>query len=176
MQRTAWLAVPALLLLAGCGATAAAHGGHHRAHGPLSSTQETGSASGTATVAVRTATVQDRTARVLTTPTGMTLYYYTPDTPTHVACSGSCESVWPALDLGAGQPVAPAGLGGALTAVRGPNGLQVEYNGHPLYTFTGDKRPGQANGEGVAGIWFVAQPSLTPTGGSSGSSYGGSGY
>ncbi len=40
------------------------------------------------------------------------------------------------------------------------NGNQGEYNGHPLYTFASDTAPGQTNGEGVGGIWFVATPGL----------------
>ena len=33
--------------------------------------------------------------------------------------------------------------------------LQVTYNGHPLYRYTGDSKPAQTNGEGVDGVWFV---------------------
>jgi predicted lipoprotein with Yx(FWY)xxD motif len=54
------------------------------------------------------------------------------------------------------------------------NGNQVEYNGHPLYTFSGDTAPGQANGEGVAGMWYVVTPNLPVQGG--GSTGGGYGY
>src|SRR6266581_1853625 len=54
------------------------------------------------------------------------------------------------------------------------NGNQVEYNGHPLYTFSGDSAPGQTNGEGITGMWFVATPNLAVQGG--GSTSGGYGY
>jgi predicted lipoprotein with Yx(FWY)xxD motif len=54
------------------------------------------------------------------------------------------------------------------------NGSQVEYNGHPLYTFSGDTAPGQTNGEGLFGMWFVATPNLPVQGG--GSTSGGYGY
>jgi predicted lipoprotein with Yx(FWY)xxD motif len=42
----------------------------------------------------------------------------------------------------------------------------VTFNGWPLYTFANDKAPGQVNGQGVGGVWFVATPSLaaSPTG------------
>jgi predicted lipoprotein with Yx(FWY)xxD motif len=32
---------------------------------------------------------------------------------------------------------------------------QVMYNGHLLYTFVGDTKPGDATGQGLGGIWFV---------------------
>jgi hypothetical protein len=45
------------------------------------------------------------------------------------------------------------------------NGSQVEYQGHPLYTYVSDTAPGQTNGENVEGIWFVATTDLTAAGG-----------
>ena len=47
------------------------------------------------------------------------------------------------------------------------NGNQIEYNGHPLYTFSGDSAPRQTNGEGLYGVWFVATPDLAVQGGGS---------
>ena len=38
------------------------------------------------------------------------------------------------------------------------NGRQLVYNGHPLYTLTADVRPGQINGEGFLGTWYVISP------------------
>jgi predicted lipoprotein with Yx(FWY)xxD motif len=40
----------------------------------------------------------------------------------------------------------------------GSSAKQVTYNGHPLYTFTGDTKPGQTNGQGLnqfGALWFV---------------------
>jgi len=54
------------------------------------------------------------------------------------------------------------------------NGNQVEYNGHLLYAYSGDTAPGQTNGEGLLGKWFVATPGLAVQGG--GSTSGGNGY
>jgi predicted lipoprotein with Yx(FWY)xxD motif len=48
-----------------------------------------------------------------------------------------------------------------LTVQADANGMQVEYNGHPLYTFSGDSASGQTTGEGFGGIWHVVSPSLS---------------
>jgi predicted lipoprotein with Yx(FWY)xxD motif len=41
------------------------------------------------------------------------------------------------------------------------HGQQLSYNGHPLYRYAQDTAPGQTNGEGVGGKWFVATPGLS---------------
>ena len=37
--------------------------------------------------------------------------------------------------------------------------MQVTYEGHPLYTFSGDGAPGEANGQELDGTWFVLDES-----------------
>jgi predicted lipoprotein with Yx(FWY)xxD motif len=98
----------------------------------------------------------------------MTLYYFTADTATTTACSGSCASTWPPLlNTGSGTPGSASALSGTLSALADANGNQIEYNGHPLYVFSGDTAPGQTHGEGLFGKWFVATPDLAIQGGSS---------
>ena len=54
------------------------------------------------------------------------------------------------------------GIPGKFQTVKGPNGLQVDYNGHPLYLYTPDVRPGEALGNGLfGGTWRVAKPNLS---------------
>jgi predicted lipoprotein with Yx(FWY)xxD motif len=128
------------------------------------------------TVNTGSASVSGNQTTVLTAPDGHTLYYFTPDTaggkPT---CTGSCAATWPALT--AAHPTQAPNATGTLTVVSG----QVVYNGHPLYEYTGDSAAGQANGEGIGGIWYVATPTLAAGAGpsntmpSSPSSSGGSG-
>jgi predicted lipoprotein with Yx(FWY)xxD motif len=107
-----------------------------------------------------TATVKGTSETILTNAQGRTLYYRTSDTATSV-CSGGCASFWPPLlATGSSTPTSSASLPGKLSVVTDANGSQVAYNGHPLYTFSGDTAAGQTNGEGVMGIWFVVPTSL----------------
>lgn len=123
-----------------------------------SPTTSTGSSG--ALIHTATATIKGQSETILTNTQGMTLYYRTSDTATSV-CSGGCASAWPPLLAnGSSAPTSSASLPGKLSVVTDANGSQVTYNGHPLYTFSGDSAPDQTNGEGVAGIWFVVPTTL----------------
>ena len=107
------------------------------------------------------ATVKGTSETILTNAQGMTLYYFTADTATKAACTETCAGIWPPLLFtGTGSPTSASPLPSALSAVTDANGKQVEYNGHPLYTYSKDTAPGQTNGEGFMGKWFVATPTL----------------
>ncbi|HLV98770.1 MAG TPA: FHA domain-containing protein [Ktedonobacterales bacterium] len=115
-----------------------------------------------AVIQTASVTVQGQATTVLTTTQGQTLYYFTPDTATTTACTGTCIAKWPPLLFqGAGTPTAATALPGTLSVQQTANGAQVEYNGHFLYTFSGDTAPGQVNGQGKGGKWFVATPQLS---------------
>lgn len=113
-------------------------------------------------IRVTTATVAGKSEDILTDAKGNTLYYYTPDTATTVACTAACATAWPpALFSGTGKPAADAPLTGTLSTVSSANGIQIEYNGHPLYAFSGDKgTAGQTTGQGLHNVWYVATPTL----------------
>jgi predicted lipoprotein with Yx(FWY)xxD motif len=94
--------------------------------------------------------------RILVNGQGRTLYLYMKDRGTKSACSRRCSQVWPPATV-AGEPTAGPGVAAAkLTTTPGAdNSRQLVYNGHPLYTLTADVRPGQINGEGFLGTWYV---------------------
>jgi len=66
----------------------------------------------------------------------------------------------PLLFTGTGSPTSASSLPSTLSVATDANGNQVEYNGHPLYTYSKDTAPGPTNGEGFLGKWFVATPTL----------------
>jgi predicted lipoprotein with Yx(FWY)xxD motif len=100
---------------------------------------------------------------VLKSPQGKTLYYLTADSPQQATCTGTCAQLWPPLLAPAGAPTGVS-LPNALGAVDGPNGHQVTYNGHPLYTYSKDTSASDALGQGFGGVWFVATPDVAPAG------------
>ena len=93
-------------------------------------------------------------AAVLTNAQGFTLYSFAPDSATTSRCDGSCAQIWPPVE---GSVTARTGIPGKLgTIARSDGATQATYNGHPLYTYAGDTRPGQANGNNLnlnGGLW-----------------------
>jgi len=115
------------------------------------------------TVNVQNATVMGQPQPILVDATGMTLYYLTSDTMMASACTGQCATVWPPL-LSSGTPMAPSSATGKLGVVKTANGSQVSYNGHLLYRYAPDKKPGDVGGDGrhgpQNGMWHVATPTM----------------
>ena len=164
------------MLLAACGSSTTSGGGAYGSSSTgaattaptASPTTAPTSSSASAIVQTATATVKGQSETILTNAQRMTLYYFTPDTATKAACTGGCAQVWPPLLFtGSGAPTSSTTLSGKLTVQTDANGSQVEYNGHPLYTYSKDTAPGQTNGEGLFGKWFVCTPNLAGQGGGS---------
>jgi predicted lipoprotein with Yx(FWY)xxD motif len=113
----------------------------------------------------QTATVRvgnSRLGRILVDSTGHTLYLFKVDSATKSACTGACATAWPPL-LANGKPTADAQLSAAEvgTITRSVGQRQVTYNGHPLYTFIKDTKPGDTAGQGVVAFgagWFAVSP------------------
>jgi predicted lipoprotein with Yx(FWY)xxD motif len=100
---------------------------------------------------------------ILVDSKGNTLYAFMNDTGDTSTCIGDCAATWPAL-IAAGAVKAGGDVNESLlgTSARDDGTMQVTYNGHPLYHFAGDQAPGDTNGEGVGGIWFVVSPAGDP--------------
>ena len=107
---------------------------------------------------------------ILTNTKGRTLYSLSAETKGKFICTGACLSVWhPLVVPAAVKPKGPVKLG----TIERPDGrTQVTFKGRPLYSFSGDTKSGEANGEGIkdVGTWHAAsvgklapQPQPTPT-------------
>ena len=104
----------------------------------------------------------DNLGKILDDRQGRTVYLFQKDSGTTSACTGACASAWPPVRV-RGKPTVGTGATGSLlgTTSRSDGEPQVTYNGHPVYTFTGDKSPGDANGQAATafgGGWFALSP------------------
>jgi predicted lipoprotein with Yx(FWY)xxD motif len=111
-------------------------------------------------------TASTKLGTILVDGRGETVYDFANDTGTRSTCNGACAATWRPV-------VAPDPLPGSLPGVTGQLGSttrddgskQLTIAGHPLYTFSGDSRPGQTNGQGITlngGLWNVVSPSGSP--------------
>jgi predicted lipoprotein with Yx(FWY)xxD motif len=103
-----------------------------------------------------------RLGRILVDGKGVTLYDFVKDKGTTSVCYGACAALWPPL-ITHGKPIAGPGVRASLlgTTKRKDGKLEVTYNGHPLYYFVTDRKPGQTTGQGVnqfGGPWWVLSP------------------
>jgi predicted lipoprotein with Yx(FWY)xxD motif len=160
-----------VMFISACGSSTTTQGGPYSSSSPnptSTAVPSTGGSNSFALIQTATATVKGQSGTILTDAQGKTLYYFTADSATLSACSGNCAQMWPPLLFtGSGGPTSSTSLAGKLSVQTDANGRQVEYNGHLLYTFSGDTGPGQTNGEGLFGKWFVATPNLAVQGGGS---------
>src|SRR5690349_1777027 len=98
--------------------------------------------------------------RILSDGRGYALYLFTSDSPRASRCYGACASAWPPF-YSRGQSLRGAkGIrSSAIGTVRRKGGRrQVTYNGHPLYYYVGDRRPGNVFCQDVfefGGRWLV---------------------
>jgi predicted lipoprotein with Yx(FWY)xxD motif len=156
-------AVPTVALALGSAAALAAFGGN--SSGAIASarpTAATKAASAAASSAVSLKAGSSRYGKVLFDGAGRVVYTFARDRGKASACYGGCAAAWPPFTVKR-APKAGAGVRGNLvgTTRRRDGSLQVTYDGHPLYYFTGDKRPGQITCQNVSnfgGLWLVISP------------------
>ena len=160
-----WLAtaaaVAATLIVAACGSSP-----------PASGTTPSRGAAASGNV-LKTTTING--ASVLTNSRGFTLYSFDPDTSTRSNCNGQCAKFWPPVN----GPVTGSGIMGTFATIKRSDGTtQATFGGHPLYTYIGDKSPGQAKGNGLnaaGGVWHEV-PAAGTTAAATNTSPGGGGY
>jgi predicted lipoprotein with Yx(FWY)xxD motif len=148
-----FLASAAVIPLTALAVAACGGGGTATASPPRTST------GASATVGVANSSL----GSILVDSTGRTLYLFKADVGSTSACTGGCATAWPPL-LAMGKPTAGAGLTESEigTISRSGGKHQVTYNGHPLYLFIKDQKPGQTTGQGVTAFgaaWFALTPS-----------------
>lgn len=103
---------------------------------------------------------------------GHTVYRFMKDTqwPMSTKCTGECLEKWPVVAPVDADDTKGIDLQGS-TPNRGyvvfdrPDGIkQQSIDCVPIYTFAGDKAPGDTNGQGVGGTWYAVAPDGKPVG------------
>ena len=100
--------------------------------------------------------------RILVDGRGRALYLFTRDSSASSRCYGQCAVAWPPF-YARGKLRAGSGLdAGKLRSSRRRDGRRiVTYNGHPLYYYVTDRKPGEVTCHNVVefgGTWLVVNP------------------
>jgi predicted lipoprotein with Yx(FWY)xxD motif len=106
--------------------------------------------------------------KILVDSKGNTLYLWAKDKQKNkTVCSDACESVWP-LALVSGTPTAGPGVSasmlGSIPVTDSRIKRELTYNGHPLYRFVSDAKPGKITGQAnktFGAPWWLVSPAGT---------------
>jgi predicted lipoprotein with Yx(FWY)xxD motif len=158
----ALLVIAAALAIAGCGSssdnTSGGSGGVYGGGGETTAAEKT-TASPEAGAVVLTVASAPKLGPILVEPKGFTVYDFHKDKGTTSSCYGGCAKIWPpVVSTGAPQTGEGAMASKLGTTKRKDGTVQVTYAGHPLYTYTGDAKPGEANGNDFSSFgaqWYA---------------------
>ncbi|WP_448555336.1 fasciclin domain-containing protein [Thalassotalea montiporae] len=90
---------------------------------------------------------------------GMSLYVFNNDLGSAGSnCNGDCATNWPPLLVTDGSVSDIPGVG---TIMRNDGSMQASFLGRPLYFYSGDSAPGDTTGQGLGGVWFLAEQNQT---------------
>lgn len=97
---------------------------------------------------------------ILVGPTGMTLYTFSNDEAGVSNCADQCATAWPPLLVETPDALLTAiNLPGEFSTIeRADGGIQVAYEGMPLYYWQDDVARGDTTGHGRSDVWWVAKP------------------
>jgi predicted lipoprotein with Yx(FWY)xxD motif len=106
--------------------------------------------------------MNSRYGRMIFNARGRAIYLFTREAGTKSRCYGQCAVAWPPVYT-RGRPRALSGVDADLlgTTRRRGGRRQVTYNGHPLYYYVTDTKPGQITCQDITefgGTWLVVNP------------------
>lgn len=156
--RRAALAAGVVVTLAACGSDAAPASSAAETPTDTAAPAETGTEAEAPASSAAVSVGSSAEGDILVNADGLSIYGFTPDTDGTPTCVDGCASAWPPVTVdGDGLP---EGLDPAVfSVVAHPNGSnQLVAGGWPLYLFAGDAAPGDINGQGSGGNWFLSAP------------------
>jgi predicted lipoprotein with Yx(FWY)xxD motif len=106
----------------------------------------------------------DEYGQILVDAECRTLYVFSQDVDGEPTCFDDCAANWPPLLAtdAAVPPLADELDPSVFSIVEHPDGSQLKVGDWPLYYFANDAAPGDVNGQGVGGFWWVVGPDGTP--------------
>ncbi|MDQ1006826.1 putative lipoprotein with Yx(FWY)xxD motif [Streptomyces sp. V4I23] len=141
----------------------AAPGGGAEGGGAEGGEEESGEAADLVGLSVRK---DPKLGEIVVDKNGMTVYRFMKDSawPMKTACTGECLEKWPVV-----EPVDKNDTEGILkkgfVTFDRPDGIEQQtIDCWPIYTFSGDAKPGDTNGQGVGGTWYAVSPEGKPVG------------
>ncbi|HEX3002233.1 MAG TPA: hypothetical protein VHN82_07700 [Methanoregula sp.] len=93
----------------------------------------------------------------LTDSSGKTLYFFSNDAPGSTPCSGACLVKWPPFRSTSISAPSVLNASDFSIAKRSDGITQTAFMNHLLYYYSGDAGPGDTNGQGLNGAWYVAK-------------------
>jgi predicted lipoprotein with Yx(FWY)xxD motif len=145
-------AVAAVLALGACSA------------GPVTNPPAAGLAAPPAATAQPALTAKDAgdLGKVVVDAEGYTLYRFDNDkaNPPTTACVDECAKKWPPVVVDRNAKLRVDGVeDAAIGLLERPDGkTQLTIKGWAVYRYSGDKKPGATDGQGVGGTWYAITP------------------
>jgi predicted lipoprotein with Yx(FWY)xxD motif len=152
------LGLVGLVALAGCGSSDDSTSAESTA-ATTPSPASSASGGGTATVDVAD---NPELGQILVDSQGRTMYLFEKDESDESYCNGACAKAWPPVTT-QGTPKAGSGVSASMisTLKREDGSTQVVFDGHPLYLYVDDAKPGDAKGNEVdqfGAEWYALHP------------------
>jgi predicted lipoprotein with Yx(FWY)xxD motif len=106
----------------------------------------------------------DEYGQILVDAECRTLYVFSQDVDGEPTCVDDCAANWPPLLVPdeSVPPLADELDPSVFSIVQHPDGAMLKVGDWPLYYFANDAAPGDVNGQGVGGVWWVVGPDGTP--------------
>ncbi len=106
--------------------------------------------------------MKDGVGNYLADGKGMTLYWFTKDSPGKSACAGPCVERWPLFSADATTPGSGLMAADFGSITREDGKAQTTFRGYPLYYWVKDMAKGDTGGQGVNNVWYVVDPGNFP--------------
>jgi predicted lipoprotein with Yx(FWY)xxD motif len=105
---------------------------------------------------------QTSLGKTLVDANGRSLYLFAGDTRDLSRLSRAGQAVWPRFTATTKPRALSGAVASQISTITKVNGTaQIAYNGHPLYYYVGDQKPGQTAGQGLnqfGARWYVLTP------------------